>query len=335
MLGLHQLAPELARARNVPRLRIAAAGQALAPLELAEVVEHHRPVGELAETLALAGKVVRIEQPLAALFDDEVAHRLEDPKGDEFAFARRPLPLLGTGRRRAAKEVLDIVVKPPLDQRLHLLVPEHLVLPLASRRRLHRNRVHRLHRDHLRHVRNLAQLRLRIHLCRLVENDVQHIAVRHSLGRAAGAVAERAENEPERAKRRRLAGRGGGQQDCDAALEPTDLLRPASPAHRCQLLVGELAARLYGSPSKNTTWIATRAFVQDVLVLGAYQECQSRPLVVDRAALAPLTAQLLAWRAKISEAHGLGWRLVVCQNARSTALRRCACHGRRCLPRHG
>ena len=228
VLVLHQLAPELARARNIPRLWVAAPGQALTPLELAEVVEHHRPVGELAESLALAGKVARIEQPLAALFDDEVAHGLEDPKGDELAFARRPLPLLDTDRRRAAKEVLDIAVKPLLDQRLHLGVREHLVLPLASRRRLHRNRMHRLDRDHFRHARNLAQLRLGIHLRCLVENDVQHIAVRNSLGRAAWAVAQRAENEPKRAKRRRLAGRGGGQQDRDAALELTDLLRPAS-----------------------------------------------------------------------------------------------------------
>jgi hypothetical protein len=104
VLVLHQLAPELARARNIPRLWVAAPGQALTPLELAKVVEHHRPVGELAESLALAGKVARIEQPLAALFDDEVAHGLEDPKGDELAFACRPLPLLDTDRRRAAKE---------------------------------------------------------------------------------------------------------------------------------------------------------------------------------------------------------------------------------------
>ena len=55
VLGLQQLAPELSGTRNIPRLRLAAPGQALAPLELAQVVEHHGPVGELPEALTLAG----------------------------------------------------------------------------------------------------------------------------------------------------------------------------------------------------------------------------------------------------------------------------------------
>ena len=66
-------------------------------------------------------------------------------------------------------------------------------------------------------------------------------------------------------------------------------------------------------------------------MLQAFQELKSRGLVVsayDWAAFAPLTAQLPAWRANIREAHGLGWRLVVCQARIRKALRRCARHGR-------